>query len=950
MFKKALLVAALLTAAISLSLFAEGQPSAPPSSTDSDAALQQKIDALIKQLGSDSYFEREAAQEELKKIGWDARESLKEAAKSDDLEVATRAKTLLEEIGPVNMTLVCVDDAGKPLENKKISVQVDYSGTYDADGEYKQPESDNKEGQTDGNGAFNLGALKSAIFNFKAQVEGYSRTGADTTVTYQDGKHVMHLRFMMPGTVKGVVVDADNGDKPIAGAYVHYNSGEVSSRTDEMGQFELKGIAPGERYITVVTQRNDNDGNRIGSRETFHGVFVRPNATAVMVVKCAGVGQWVAPSLKCSLRAPDGKPIPNTGVVPSAIAIDSDNQRDVFEGYSYGSFGTDKNGCAKISLPQIGKYRMALYVAGYEPIDLGEHEFKAGEEWEIRDPIMLKAGQKMSFTVKDADGNPASNALVVVWHPKMGYLRSTRAYECYERALKVSESFASETKPLIPWGQAVTDSRGSAEIGGLEEGETLAEVLCKDYAPSEIKTVVLKQGEQGEPLAFTLVKRAHVAILVKDADTNAIIPWTEAKVIIEKNSQIGSAYYRRFENPADGVAPGKHYIVARAPGYMSGYVVGDFAPGENPPVTLRLKKLRKGSISGKVEPSKSIPLSKVNYARIYPTRNTYREMVIRVNDDGTFAVPYLYEGTWEVEFFDIGDNVIGRKTFTVVKDKTVDVQVRLREAGSLRVAFPDATDKDLQEGWIWIASSDVWGGYGGIFWQGYHYFVFEVDNRSLVRPLAEGTYIVQANVIEDGKWQSRGTVLIVKAGQVTDAKILLHSKVTLKIRGIPSSKSGWSLILMPEMESESNWSSRQVRPLSMSAEPTVELRVTPGKYRVCAQGADRFTLVNRIEIGENDTTKEVELRLPERVQKFSGRVRDFPCERTYDGSTVRLEGDSIAFAHINPDGTFEVAAPPGKYRIFLSRDIQMYLTDEEKNGLKEITIEEGEDLTGIELQ
>ncbi len=60
--------------------------------------LQAKIQKLVKQLGDDDFQKREDAMEELVKIGDAAVEALKKAAKSEDPEVAWRAKEALNRI------------------------------------------------------------------------------------------------------------------------------------------------------------------------------------------------------------------------------------------------------------------------------------------------------------------------------------------------------------------------------------------------------------------------------------------------------------------------------------------------------------------------------------------------------------------------------------------------------------------------------------------------------------------------------------------------------------------------------------------------------------------------------------------------------------------------------------------------------------------------------------
>jgi tetratricopeptide (TPR) repeat protein len=60
------------------------------------AEQQQKIAALVAQLGDKDYFVRQKAQEELTTFGFEAFEALNAATTADDLEIATRAKYLLK--------------------------------------------------------------------------------------------------------------------------------------------------------------------------------------------------------------------------------------------------------------------------------------------------------------------------------------------------------------------------------------------------------------------------------------------------------------------------------------------------------------------------------------------------------------------------------------------------------------------------------------------------------------------------------------------------------------------------------------------------------------------------------------------------------------------------------------------------------------------------------------
>lgn len=77
---------------------AAGEPSAAPAPKAELTPNQQKIADLIKQLGADDFATRDAASNELLKIGPDALPALKEALKSEDPSIQSYAEYLVPKI------------------------------------------------------------------------------------------------------------------------------------------------------------------------------------------------------------------------------------------------------------------------------------------------------------------------------------------------------------------------------------------------------------------------------------------------------------------------------------------------------------------------------------------------------------------------------------------------------------------------------------------------------------------------------------------------------------------------------------------------------------------------------------------------------------------------------------------------------------------------------------
>jgi tetratricopeptide (TPR) repeat protein len=93
-----LLVMVLLFAALSLPLAAEDRTSDGDRSENVQAQRDARIAELIERLGADQYAVRERAQRDLQKLGLEAFDALYEAQKHDDIEVAMRARHLVQRL------------------------------------------------------------------------------------------------------------------------------------------------------------------------------------------------------------------------------------------------------------------------------------------------------------------------------------------------------------------------------------------------------------------------------------------------------------------------------------------------------------------------------------------------------------------------------------------------------------------------------------------------------------------------------------------------------------------------------------------------------------------------------------------------------------------------------------------------------------------------------------
>ena len=86
----------------------------------SDETTKQ-IERLIRELGDEQFAVREAAAAELAKLGSKARQALTIATRSDDAEIASRARLLLDRLP--TLTHVLLDAVGQPIPEATVTVR-----------------------------------------------------------------------------------------------------------------------------------------------------------------------------------------------------------------------------------------------------------------------------------------------------------------------------------------------------------------------------------------------------------------------------------------------------------------------------------------------------------------------------------------------------------------------------------------------------------------------------------------------------------------------------------------------------------------------------------------------------------------------------------------------------------------------------------------------------------
>jgi len=985
MSRKILPIVALVAFLVGISLHAD-----PPKTTpvNSDNALQKQIAGLIEQLGSGEFEERKAAQEGLLNIGEDAREALENALKNPDPEVAAAAATVLKQMDMLRLVFVCTDEKGALLKDKTLTINITSTIPYNPDRPYTEPEKVEKSGKIAENGTFSLEPFHGKDVTISAKIEGLVPIMSNQ-LRFQGGKYVIPLRFVLASTIKGVVVDADNKDVPVPDALVTVAiiaGGVNQAITDEKGRFEIKGIPPGSHQVSVRKEQMEQE-TRL---QTINVASGKTSEVKIRMVRRDETGK--GKSFKCKMLTPDGKPLANTQVfIDTEIRQGNTTYPLRYGGQPKGKIPTtDAEGNLSLDrFEQSGLVTMKIYVRGYKPVELEEHEVKPGESWEIKEPIKLDKGLEIEVVVKDAAGKPVADAKVITRAVEDGSMHYSR-YELFghDDPRRAMPPWASPMQEKLANPPGVTDDKGTAKADGLPEGD-IAVVAVKDgYVVSGQKTVTLKKGEVAK-IEITLEKEATADVKIIDADTEEPVPGAHARVV--GKSEGGRVIHvdmseRTYAKPGSGqpiqkirnIPAGKVTISASASaaeGYHESTVEEEFKPGESKSITIKMKPLRDGTLAGTIKPAASMPMSEVFCALLYrsgyPLRFGYggTPIVLRLDKKGRFRMPKIQEGEWGITVLDMNDRpIILQKDFKVEPGKTTEVTLQLQALGSLEIELVDHEGKPLAG-----AQPDLIG-FGSpahfmptqlkkffyLEW-GSGFVTTDEEGKCKFENLLPGVYRLFKR-----RPSSQYLVMMVQVplmGKVTvkadkTEKVKFRVPKTTSIEGTLTARHD-RLCNVIVFRQAATFLGMFIMPVGRKdgVKPGEKFKVEgipPGKYIIAAtaRGDDMIvsTYTTEIEVKEGVPVKGIELKFPEKTQKISGKLKDYKGKPSPAlDEVIIFYGPALAGAKINPDGTFETQAPPGEYKVYRINIYNVMKGEQPAPKPIEITIEEGKDLTGVEI-
>lgn len=949
----------------------------PATKGEPNDGLQARIAELIRQLGNEKWEMREAAQTELEEIGEPARERLEAARSDSDPEIATRVGRILSRIGLTKVTFEFITESGKPMAGKKVQIvfgrNLPPGGEADAEGRRRVE----VEQTLSAEGTVTVEGLAPGRYYIDVRLEGRGREQLEMAL--KGGRRKCRLVFPDGGGVKGKVIDAKT-KAPVAGVTVGallQSEREAEAVTDEDGKFQFSDLAAGEHVFYI----RDNGPKRYNiSLDANPRMTLAAGQTAEITLEAVSSDSLCA--VKMKITGSDGKPV-NGEIQVSFEPMEKDKEGKYVPAGNW-SLKTLPcvDGACELGGQRPGKYDGVIIAPGCAERRFTEWEVKegAGEAVEVR----MVEGARLKVTVLGADGKPLANANVAAMEFK----------DEPEDAKPAQVGYRKQPS------NAKTGNDGVAEFSGLEGGKCAVRVMEGVPAQSDEMVVEVKPGEAATAV-FDYSKLTLLRLHLVDAKTK------ENLEISDMQSSKAFRERRRIICPAcNGVHGGvltegekarrphiggysDNYpyadetgrstialresdvgdtVILRAEGHKPArYEVKEIPAGKITDITLEaeLADSGTGALSAKIVPGKGLELKDIGRVYVIPADDTDNSYVFRdfpddtkrvkPDDKGVVSVADMPAGPCYVAVCDKEDELIALFKSHIEKNKTAQTTLNIPAAGAIEGLLIDENGKPKPDDEVCLAPIlpiQVPAQTAAIVRTWKRLFpvaVTGIAGKFSFAKVPAGDY-----VLINGQYsQCRVTV---KEGATSNAElhIVKMVKATIAITAPPGEKPLEEPFIRI-CQACPDGALLPVDELRVSTGATSYSRDLPaGKYIfLVGEISDRCGAVVPVEIGQDAKSLEVQVSLPKGTCSIAGKIAVDPAAQGIRPKVLFAMGEkSFATAYSEPDGSFKFSGlVPGKYKIFEKRFTFDFLCANTKDYLliKEITVEEGKDVTGVEI-
>jgi protocatechuate 3,4-dioxygenase beta subunit len=538
-------------------------------------------------------------------------------------------------------------DNHEPLADAGVSI---YNGDYNR-------------GRSTGSNGVTYFRLPPGQFSVYANKSDWSQAQMQTTVTEGQTAHVT-IELAAPFIVTGTVRDASGA--PVAGAsvgvYPDYGGFDTGAKTGADGHYELKWQKP-----SWVGMQNQNFNFYLLARDPERKLA----AMQEMEETTTNLDVTLKPAMSLSGRVQDTK----GRAVTNAMAYVLLQMENI--GFSINRqriFSDEQGRIHAEGLPMGERYQLSVSAPGYG---------SAHQEMDAADPkadhydfppLVLKiADRKLAGRVLGTNGAPVAGAQIFMQGDGQ------------------------------PTGNATTDADGRFAFDAVCEGPVTVSANMKGLNGS----ADAMGGDTNVVIRFNAQNRVYMSAApqtltgtVYDPSGN---PAVGTSVIVTPSfgaqdiakTDTNGAYSVNWQ-PEIGMRDAKYFAVARDVDRNLA-AIGSIGTNEEAPVILRLAPAI--SISGTVQDAKGAPLPRANINLNMMAGNmggmvAYRP--IKINSDGTFAIPALPMGQRYMIFATASEHGSARKNISITQSQTNHIQLspfRLKAADRLLAGQVLGADK-----------------------------------------------------------------------------------------------------------------------------------------------------------------------------------------------------------------------------------------------------------------
>lgn len=408
-------------------------------------------------------------------------------------------------------------------------------------------------GVTDANGNCSIGNLPEGIYVVTCSAPEHESAKQGVNITPGEVVEISFELGKEPGSVDGIVTDADGNPQPGTVVNVISPDGTIvdSVVTDEEGFYTITNLDPNTYQVIA---------DKPGQPTTSVGAVIEPNDTATTDVQTPATFG----SITGTITNAGGDPLTNR-----TILINLFDQNDAF----ITSVQAQTDGTYTIPDIAGGNYILTALTKGFSPGQFAV-TVEAGEVTTLDVPVSPQSGGLTVVVVDEVTGTPVTGVVT---------------------------SIKNETG--IPLTSAVTDQEGKAVVDNLDPGTVVVSASAPNYTNSS-QGAIIEPGTTKEAILTLSPETGDLAGVITDPNGDPVAGAT-IQILDSKRSAITTVLtqsdgaYKVFD-----LAIGIYTMLINSPGFEQQSLSANITSGETTATSIALPFVP-GTVTGIVTDAES---------------------------------------------------------------------------------------------------------------------------------------------------------------------------------------------------------------------------------------------------------------------------------------------------------------------------------------------------------